>query len=148
MSTQQFIRKILLADDDADDRYFFEKAVETIPDKINLVMVNDGEKLINYLEQNLATLPHLVFIDMNMPRKNGLECLIAIKNIKALQHIPLVIYSTSLRDETSEQLYQSGAHYYINKCQYSKLAESIIKIINLLAENPEQPAKENFVLKY
>jgi CheY-like chemotaxis protein len=65
--------KILLADDDENDRLLFKEALEEL--KINCIVhtVNDGIQLMDYLTKKNAALPHLIFIDLNMPRKNGLE---------------------------------------------------------------------------
>ena len=65
---------ILLADDDEDDRLFFKEAFEEI--KINTIvkMVNDGVELMNHLCKEDVILPHVLFLDLNMPLKNGIEC--------------------------------------------------------------------------
>ena len=86
---------ILLADDDEDDRLFFKEAFEEIKIKTNVIMVNDGVELMNYLSQNGNQLPHILFLDLNMPRKTGLDCLLEIKRLPHLQDIAIAIYSTS-----------------------------------------------------
>ena len=70
---------ILLADDDVDDCLFFEKVLKEISIKTNLSIVNDGEQVVAYLLKNMAKLPDVIFLDLNMPRKNGFECLSIIK---------------------------------------------------------------------
>ena len=62
---------ILLADDDADDRFFFGKALKELPISTELTTVEDGEKLMSYLLKNSEKLPDVLFLDLNMPRKNG-----------------------------------------------------------------------------
>ena len=62
---------ILLADDDIDDISFFDKALKELPVSVNLTTVNDGHQLMNYLSENLEHLPDVLFLDLNMPRKNG-----------------------------------------------------------------------------
>ena len=69
---------ILLADDDADDCFFFEKALREIPMATQLTTVNDGERLMDHLSKNMEQLPDVLFLDLNMPRKSGFECLTEI----------------------------------------------------------------------
>ncbi|CAN5361670.1 hypothetical protein BH09BAC1_BH09BAC1_09360 [soil metagenome] len=136
---------ILLADDDNDDRFFFQKALNAIPQPTTLHMVVDGEKLMDYLAENLHQLPDVIFLDVNMPRKNGIECLTEIKNDEQLKQIPVVMHSTSLRDETADLLYKTGAHYYLPKCEFTLLVERISNILDLLNNSPDQPERSKFV---
>src|SRR5688572_24531741 len=112
---------ILLADDDKDDRFFFFKALQELPFSTQLTVVEDGEKLIAYLKKNSGKLPDVLFMDMNMPRKNGSECLAEIKSDPKLNRLPVIIYSTSLNMEAADLLYDNGAHYYVSKRSYSEL---------------------------
>ncbi len=117
--------KILLADDDADDRHFFEKALMEIPVSAHLITVHDGEQLMNYLNdvgaQNHVSLPDILFLDLSMPRKTGFECLAEIKENKQLKNIPVYVFTTSFgRDTDFEQnltntLTNIGAEQYVRK---------------------------------
>ena len=78
----------LLADDDTDDRYFFGKALKELSIPSTLTTVEDGEKLMDYLSENSKQLPDVLFLDLNMPCKNGAECLTEIKNDQQLKHLP------------------------------------------------------------
>ncbi|MGZ3902669.1 MAG: response regulator, partial [Bacteroidia bacterium] len=93
---------ILLADDDKDDRYFFEKALKTLSIKAQLTISEDGEKLMAYLLKHSEKLPDVLFLDLNMPRKNGAECLTEIKLHEKLKKLPVIIYSTSLHDDVAD----------------------------------------------
>jgi CheY-like chemotaxis protein len=86
---------ILLADDDADDRAFFGQALRQIPIAANLITVNDGEELMEYLSQHAEQLPEVLFLDLSMPRKSGFECLTEMKDNSTLKDIPVVMFSTS-----------------------------------------------------
>lgn len=138
---------ILLADDDPDDRFFFEKALKTISIPTNLVTVGDGIKLMDYLFENSEKLPDVLFLDLNMPRKNGNECLLEIKSNEKLKHLPVVIYSTSLSDEVADILYKNGAHYYLQKFDFADLPDNIHEILSRLAENPAKPSRDKFIVK-
>ena len=137
---------ILLADDDADDRSFFEKALKGISIASHLTTVKDGEQLMRYLSKNFEHLPDVLFLDLNMPRKNGSECLSEIKQNPRLKKLPVIIYSTSVRKEITEVLYQNGAHYNLQKCDFPELANSLQRVLNLLAQNPNQPPRDKFIL--
>ena len=67
------------AEDDKDDRFFFEKALAEISFNTNLTTVLDGEQLMDYLLKNPEQLPDIIFLDLSMPRKNGFECLAELK---------------------------------------------------------------------
>ncbi|HUR30799.1 MAG TPA: response regulator, partial [Saprospiraceae bacterium] len=71
---------ILLADDDEDDRLIFKEAINEVRIKTKLTMVNDGVQLMEYLQTTEDELPHIVFLDLNMPRKGGIDCLKEIRN--------------------------------------------------------------------
>ena len=86
---------ILLADDDTDDCFFFEKALKQLPISTSLTVVRDGEKLINYLFENEKQTPDILFLDLSMPRKTGFECLSEIKENKKLKNFPIVVFTTS-----------------------------------------------------
>lgn len=136
---------ILLADDDKDDRYFFEKALKELSIPTKLKTVNDGEQLMDYLMANTDDLPDVLFLDNNMPRKNGSECLLEIKRDEKLKQIPVILCSTSLGDDFANELYQNGAHYYLHKCDFSDLIKCIREILVLLQKDPRQPARDKFM---
>ena len=107
--------KILLADDDEDDRLFFRDAFEEIKVKTRVTLVNDGVELMNHLNENGNPLPHILFLDLNMPRKSGIECLQEIRQNEHLKDIPIAIYSTSSSEEDIEDTFVKGANVYIKK---------------------------------
>ena len=106
---------ILLADDDTDDCLFFKQALAEISISSNLTIVRDGEELMNYLNGNLEQMPSVLFLDINMPRKNGMECLVEIKQNEKLKDIPVVMFSTTNSQDTINVLLKNGALVYIHK---------------------------------
>ena len=140
---------ILLADDDTDDCFFFEKALREISIATQLTIVNDGERLMDYLSKNSEKLPNVLFLDLNMPRKSGFECLTEIvENIK-LKEIPVVMFSTSYTlDPNYEQsminvLYKMGAQDYIRKPgDFAKLKELIQQSLTKLVEKMSLKAQK------
>jgi CheY-like chemotaxis protein len=140
---------IFLADDDADDRFLFQEAVAE-SENILLTTMKDGLELMRKLTNGPGRLPDAIFLDLNMPFKNGHECLREIKDNAALKNIPVVIYSTSTNRMQIESVYKDGANLYIPKPDsFSKLKSIIQKIFTLdWQEYTPQPAKENFVLTF
>lgn len=106
--------RILLADDDSDDREFFtEVMTETIPNALITTAAN-GSDLISAITDG-SCLPDIIFLDLNMPCKNGQECLKEIKKMKQLRNIPVVMYSTSSSRTDVENAYKEGANLYVKK---------------------------------
>lgn len=145
MSTKQM--RILLADDDQDDCDFFEQALEVLPVLTQLTVVHDGEELINYLSENLNRLPHVLFLDINMPRKNGFECLSEIKNNKKTTDLPVVMFSTSNVQDKIKVLFKNGAGVYIHKpSSFNELVQVIHHALPLASENIFSNGKLKYIL--
>ena len=126
---------ILLADDDSDDCYFFKKALEEIQISTQFTTVHDGEQLMEYLSGNSENLPDVLFLDINMPRKTGLECLSEIKHTKKLKDLSVVIFSTNNSQDTISILFKRGANIYICKPgEFSHLKEVINHALAMAAE--------------
>ncbi len=139
---------LLLADDDLDDCTFFEDALEELPISATLLTVNDGVQLMNFLSAKFDSLPDALFLDLNMPRKSGFECLSEIKLTDNLKDLPVIIFSTSLDMEVVNLLYQQGAHYYVRKPgEYNKLKKVILEAVTLTSKNKlTQPTRDQFIL--
>jgi len=139
---------LLLADDDKDDCLFFKDVLGELPVSAQLTTVHDGEQLMQLLAGKTVELPHVLFLDLNMPRKNGFECLSEIKLDEKLKQIPVIIFSTSFEQDVVNLLYKNGAQYYIRKpAEFSQLKKVIYQALILATqENISQPSKDNFVL--
>lgn len=106
---------ILLADDDADDREFFSEAITGIDIRHKLTLFEDGQELMDYLKNISLDVPHILFLDLNMPCKNGFDCLREIRENPNLKNLSIAIYSTSCSDRDIEQAFIGGANIYIKK---------------------------------
>lgn len=106
---------ICLADDDEDDRLFFTDAFDELKINTKVSTFNDGVALMNYLNNEDSVLPNVLFLDLNMPKKNGVECLLEIKKNEKLSDIAIAIYSTSSSEEHIEETFINGANIYIKK---------------------------------
>ena len=106
---------IMLADDDEDDRLFFKEAFEEVKIKYDISTFSDGEQMMLYLNDPENPLPDIVFLDLNMPRKSGMECLKEIRQNDRLKRISVAIYSTSSSEQDIEDTFVAGANVYIKK---------------------------------
>ncbi len=112
---------ILIADDDPDDRLMAQAALmqSHIPSKTSFV--EDGEDLLDYLhkrgkyQSNHIETPDLILLDLNMPRKSGVEALQEIKSDAELRHIPIVVLTTSKEEEDIYRTYDLGVNSFITK---------------------------------
>lgn len=106
---------IILADDDEDDRLLFTDAFEELKINTKVNTFNDGVELMDYLNTPTAVLPNVLFLDLNMPKKNGIECLTEIKQNDRFSDIAIAIFSTSSSEEHIEETFVQGANIYIKK---------------------------------
>jgi DNA-binding NtrC family response regulator len=139
---------ILLADDDNDDCLLFEEALKELRLSTHLTIVNDGEQLMRYLNKKMSPVPFVLFLDLNIPRKNGIECLQEIKANQELSHLHVIIYSTSAELDMVNLLYRNEAQYYIRKpSEFSQLKKVINHALTMIKKkNVAKPEKENFVI--
>jgi CheY-like chemotaxis protein len=126
---------ILLADDDEDDCFLFSEVLEEIPIPTTLTTVRNGEQLLHLLKSLKDELPHVLFLDLNMPRKNGWQCLEEIKQSEKLRKLKVIIFSTSFQQDIADQLYKNGAMHYIRKPNdFSQLKEVILEVLMILQD--------------
>ncbi|KYG79985.1 transcriptional regulator [Roseivirga seohaensis] len=141
--------ELLLADDDQDDCLFFEEALHELSVSAGLTTVNNGEALLKLLSENNRKLPNALFLDLNMPRKNGADCLVEIRQCNNLKELPIIIYSTSYNPEIANMLFEQGANYYIRKPKtFSNLKKVILRAIELVkGEHNRPPTKDLFLIQ-
>lgn len=138
--------KIVLVDDDKDDHLIFSKALEDTSFATDLILLSNGEKLMEYLSKNIKALPDAIFLDLNMPRKNGSECLVEIKQNKNLNAIPIIIYSTGFHADILDLLYKYGAYYCIRKSSNKLHTNKVLKIVlkTISERSGIRPSREKF----
>jgi CheY-like chemotaxis protein len=141
-------KNIFLAEDDDDDCSIFQDALNDVKADVNLTITNDGVELLNYLDETVPPPPYVIFLDLNMPRKNGIESLKEIRQTNKLRDIPVVILSTSCNSEMIDRTYNLGANYYICKPPsyrvLSKLLEKVLSLDPSLLQ--QQPSRKEYVL--
>ncbi len=146
MSTEAL--HILLADDDEDDRLFFKDAIDEVKVKTVVTLVNDGLQLMNYLNTPGVKLPNVVFLDLNMPIKGGMQCLKEIRSNSQLKDLSIAIYSTSASEEDIEETFVKGANIYIKKPNdFGELKRILSEVININWQyHTSGLNKDNFLL--
>lgn len=122
---------ILLADDDEDDRLFFEEAFEEVKVRHSITPFINGVKLMEYLNQLENPKPDIIFLDLNMPMKSGIECLKEIKKDERLKDITVAIYSTSSSEQDIHETFVAGANVYIKKPNdFSHLKKLLTNVVH------------------
>lgn len=146
--TKEFIH-ITLADDDEDDRLFFTDAFNEIKVNTKVNTFNDGVELMDYLNNEDTVLPHVLFLDLNMPRKNGIECLLEIKQNDRFKDIAIAIYSTSSSEDHIEETFVNGANIYIKKPNdFNTLKKVLSEVVTLNWQyHTSGLNKDNFLLR-
>jgi CheY-like chemotaxis protein len=141
-------RYILLVDDDPDEHLLFQDALKELPGSPKLAYAHDGQQLMQLLNDEKAQLPAIIFLDLNMPRMTGFECLQEIRKSSKLTQIPVVIFSTTSQTQAIDKVYEQGANYYIRKPNtFAMLKEVIERMLEIdWNSSNTQPSKENFVL--
>lgn len=140
---------LLLADDDIDDCDFFKDALDEISGSSTLTILNNGVELMKFLLSDTVNYPNLIFLDLNMPKKSGMECIAEIKASNKLSHIPIIVYSTSLDHTVVNSLYDMGASHYIQKpAEFGSIKNVINKAVSLLS-NPLLPqrSRDSFIIQ-
>lgn len=129
------IRNILLVDDDIDDSYIFEVALKEISSSIQLARENSCEQIIEALD---GCTPDLIFLDINLPKIDGFNCLKFINENAVHCNIPIVMYSSSYNPKEIAFAYEFGASLFFNKpCKFADLVEGLRNIIFMDWSNPK-----------
>ena len=104
-----------LVDDDIDDIEIFAIAIEQLGGDITCISVMNGDEAVRQLNSNPLLQPDFIFLDMNMPRMNGKQCLVAIKKIERFAQTPVIMYSTSAEPRDIEETKRLGAMHFLTK---------------------------------
>ncbi len=128
--------RLLIAEDDFDDRLLLEQAFEDLQIKVDMVFVKDGEELMHYLQKEresfkpkIDSQSTLILLDLNLPKKDGRIVLKELKTDPALKKIPTIIWTTSRLEEDIKYCENAGADFYISKpSSYNDLLDSLKKM--------------------
>lgn len=118
--------RLLIAEDDSDDQQMILEAFQENQIDVKFHFVSDGEALMEHLNIHLDALPHLILLDLNMPRKDGREVLQEIRQSPHFKKIPVVILTTSKARGDISKMYELGANGFVTKpVSFEALVESI-----------------------
>lgn len=141
---------IILADDDEDDRVFFTEAFDELKINTKVNTFKDGVELMEFLNQDDIQIPEIIFLDLNMSKKNGLECLKEIKSNEKFADTAIAIYSTSSSEEHIEETFVRGANIYIKKPNdFNTLKKILSEVVTVNWQyHTSGMNKDNFILRY
>jgi CheY-like chemotaxis protein len=124
-----YLKHVVLADDDLDHAYLFRKALRQVDDTCVLTIVRDGAELMEFLS---VQVPELLFLDLNMPCKHGLECLQEIRKDPRLAQMVVVVYTSSTEMTNIQRSYIHKADLYMvkpfNSEHLRNALESVLKM--------------------
>jgi CheY-like chemotaxis protein len=116
------IRPVLYAEDEEDDTFFLQRAFAQVGVEQKLIVVPDGQEAINYCagagqysNREEHPLPCLLLLDLNMPRKSGLEVLKWVRSEPSISTLPVIVLTSSLHDADIHRAYVQGANAYLVK---------------------------------
>jgi CheY-like chemotaxis protein len=133
MSAQKPI--ILYAEDDLDDFDAVKEALEQLSDQYELVHAKNGTEALSYLQENTARLPSLVVLDLNMPIMNGKEVLVWIKQRPQFSKIPIMVFTTSSRDEDVKLCQKHACTFFRKPTLYRDLLHVVQTMIQMCDQN-------------
>lgn len=137
---------VLFVDDDSDESYLFNEALEQAGLNIYLTRANNGNHLISLLVSGEAT-PDLVIMDLNMPYKDGVEALTEIRNTPRFKDLPLVIYSTNKNEKSINTCYERGANLFVVKPNdFDGLLKVVKRICTIDWKAAQRFSREDFVI--
>ena len=139
--TNTLPRHIVLIDDDSDDFNVLNYIVEDIKANARITSVTDTENLPQQLKRDL---PDLIFLDLAMPKKSGLDCLQEIRRDEELKDIPVIVYTDSVNTSEIGRAQKLGAFLYVQKpSSYSQFVKTISDILSL---DPKIPQSAHYIL--
>lgn len=121
-------RTFLLVDDDPDDTFLFGEVLHDIDPTVAFLTAANGQEALDTLKST-HSLPDLIFLDLNMPRMGGVECLSTLKADAALKDIPVIIYTTSSQSRDIEETMRKGAVCFITKPSNMKELTEILSVL-------------------
>jgi CheY-like chemotaxis protein len=124
------LQRVMIIDDDEDDRDFFTYAIHEINRGIEVVHCKSGSEALMHLKDESTWQPQIVFLDVNMPGLDGKETLIRLRQIEALQDIPIVIYSTSASG-AADLIRLGASHVLVKPYRLTSMVEEISGILSL-----------------
>ncbi len=137
---------VYIADDDTTaDINFFKSALKEISQDVRITMVKDGRELLEFLK---LVVPDIIFLNLNMPCSNGVDCLTAVREQPGLNNVPVLVYSDQASKVQVYKTYILGANLYISKPPYfHSLKKDLLQKLSVrISDLIPQPPINDFVL--
>jgi CheY-like chemotaxis protein len=135
---------IWLADDDPDDRALFEDVLMQILPTAKLTQIENGEQLMDILTP--ARKPDILFLDINMPCKDGLDCLVEIRAKRHFSRLPIVVFSSSKESKFIDFSYGYGANLYYQKpTSFTELITGLTGLFRMNWDDPYTITRDHYV---
>lgn len=128
------LRNIIFCEDDEDDRIFFKEILQDYNPSLQVEFLSSGTRLMQLLKDFV---PDLLFLDLEMPFKNGLECLVEIRSNQFLKNLPIIVFSSTTRLSNIQTAYDMGANLFLIKSStFGEYAASLKAVLNLDWSDP------------
>jgi PleD family two-component response regulator len=128
--------RVPLIDDDLDDQEIFKLCVEKVHQNVNFMGLTESVEAIAMLTANSGYTPDYIFLDVNMPKMNGIQCLSALKQVERLNQCKIFMYSTTSEGELLARSKELGANDFIVKpARTAELKEKLMKIFEISDTN-------------
>lgn len=125
-------KTLFIIDDDEDDQLFLHEAIHDLNIPIDFFYANNGETALQLLKGEDIPVPDYIFLDLNMPKLNGKECLIEIKKLPKYANVPIIIYTTSSNQKDKQEIIELGAHYFLTKpTRISELCNRLLDVFTM-----------------
>ena len=135
---------IWLADDDLDDCEVFRDVLGQLVPTVSLTVISNGEELMNLLTP--SNKPDILFLDINMPLKTGLDCLLEIRAQRHFSRLPIVVFSSSIQEKDIIQSYGFGANLYYSKPgSFTKLIEDMGALFQMNWNDPYTITSNHYI---
>lgn len=147
MDTPSNQPRIYLVDDDQDDREMFTAALALIYPNADVTELSDGQQLLDALAENAHNMPEYIFLDLNMPKCSGMECIEQMTHNPNTQNMTIAILSTSSNPDSIEKAFRLGASFYIIKpTSFTNLKSFIGKVLSPEYQNTKAQTIKDFLL--
>lgn len=138
------LQRILFVEDDRDDQEAFISIMNDLDEVPPYTIANNGKEAVDLIKRS-KDLPRLIFLDINMPRMNGMEFLQEIRKDPATMSIPVVMLSTSSMQK--KQAKELGANAYLKKSSnYENVRDQLLRMLNLDFVNDSFTASQTFTM--
>lgn len=139
--------RIYLVDDDQDDREMFTAALSLVHPDADVTELCDGQQLLDAVAENPGSLPDYIFLDLNMPKCGGMECIEKMLHDNRMENVTIAVLSTSSNPESIDKAFRLGANFYIVKpTSFSNLKAFIIKVLDGSPQSTKPKTIKEFLL--